>query len=412
VNIRSFIIQKYSEIFIANCKNAFQLFERNVEFDHLITGVSQKFLDLKSTIQLTKLLLLLHCEAFNNDQMIKIIFNEDLELIKSVLYNTKSDLISDGNIDIAVMSKHVHFNTQDGSNISPPNDRRPGSWVDTWDDVCRIQMVLSSLHAMTRFCLKHQLISVFESIIKGMAHLSLRSNAQKAVRTLRMVMPAKSSFSVSSLSARLELQLPEMCLSLVEAGGGGTATSFLCGIVHNRTLIRCKAVWMSAAVLRYHLRWLLDAPPAVLSSPTGGGPSIAPITSNPDEANSHYRSAVWSSLDLVFDGQQESLMFAFPDKDPRLEACIYAIDSCHSPSSGSNLSYLFTEALRQINAAIVLSVSISSGASNAREALARGIQLDKTLVDLVKRTKDVDARVELHQVSKFNHPDSILGLLF
>eukprot|EP01034_Spumella_vulgaris_P023474 gene23474-29691_t len=296
---------------------------------------------------------------------------------------------------ISLTQKKVHFNPQDGSNISPPNDRRPGSWADTWEDVCRIQDLLTSLHAVTQLCLKLNLVHVFEGLIKIMAYLSVRKNAINAVKLLRTIVTKTSpTFTVSSLTATLELWFPELCLVGASSGVGVLP---LWEIKHNRTLLRCKAVWMSAAVLRYHLRWLLDAPPAVLSTPTGGGPAVVALTTNPDEANSHYRSQVWSSLDLVFDSQQDSLLFAFPGKDPRLEACIYAIDSSHSPSSGSNLSYLVAEALRQINTAASLSSSVSKAGYSVQNLLERGANLDKALLDLVAECTDQHVRVEIFQ---------------
>lgn len=143
--------------------------------------------------------------------------------------------------------KRVGFVDVDGSSVPPPNDRRPQSWNSTFETLIRCDNFIESCEKIRRH---DTLVQLCIEVTK-----QLRKDAN-----LRHMKHSVSSIdiSVSEMKAQLSMLHCELAYSRGD-----------------KTDLRTRMAWMASSVIRFHLRWLLDPPPADISVPGVASSSIS-----------------------------------------------------------------------------------------------------------------------------------------
>ena len=249
--------------------------------------------------------------------------------------------------ETAKKTKSVMFSVGAGGAVSPPNDRRPASWVNSFSLCQKFHNLLMHVQTLSEnhdklssylwMACKHFLCDNEDSrddIIEG-------SNKVKAFFA---PLVDEGHISVASLArpfevckmAGLLLEELSMCLmpSLVPSAPPTDEETHTLPIVSE---LRHRSSWMASSVVRYVMRWLYDQAPYSVSTPSAAGPVVIP----------HSRSELQHSLLLESRGDQRlrSLCFALKEGEESEEPlpCLLDMDPAEmAPSS------LLSCALRQL----------------------------------------------------------------
>jgi len=169
----------------------------------------------------------------------------------------------------SVERKGVTFSNSDGSCVSPPNDRRPTSWVSTLAEANRIFGLVQGLQNIS--------LSGFSArVAVATRHLSQPDFAASAITLMEelSIFPCATNYdkrrNIESLQRITSLINNEL---VVAAGAGGCACS-------TTSVIRQRTSWMLSSVIRSTLRWLFDLPPPCISAPGAAGYIIIPFVRN------------------------------------------------------------------------------------------------------------------------------------
>ena len=247
--------------------------------------------------------------------------------------------------------KSVRFCDVDGSSVTPPGK-----------DCCHLPI----LRTMRRL---HGLIGKIEFIVKTVQATHLitadpgTSNLSPVIGLLlQCCVQLTDTLSAAAASRALResilLSIPPgevaalaglIGSEIVATMKAETSSSSLSGA---RTILRHRTAWMSTSVLRSQLRWLLDAPPALVSVQ-----SIC--SSNP--TNLPRRSLLHKMVSLCEGG--DVLSATDSSKKKRRKSDITVIDHTTLHPVEMTLSSLLAHALRQIYDAITIVVDSSAGAS-------------------------------------------------
>ena len=265
---------------------------------------------------------------------------------------TKSNIKNDGN----KKSKCVRFNSIDGSNTSPPNDRSQFSWFEIMSKAKELKELLFIVEFIGNSCLRYS-EKLFVALVKSLVYLQDMSNVMGATNKFNSLLEMK--VSSTEITSSVDVLLPDLCLLSLKGMLANSKISFV-GIT---TLLRYRFSWMISSVVRAQLRWLLDIPPPCISNPTHR--SISNPTQTHEELYHDYRSHCWSSINVdfeevpqVFDSissnSTEKKISVTGSAKQKLSKYLYEVEKTYLPEDGANLSYLFTCALRQILVPIVI----------------------------------------------------------
>ncbi len=190
----------------------------------------------------------------------------------------------------ASVKKSVCFSNDDGSCVSPPNDRRPASWASTFAaskrlyqlithvDTLRQQhpnaaaaLLLASRHFICENEDDKDCITTTKSAVQNFFLAFLQSHPGSMVDNAECVPRA---FEVSKIASLMHGEL-------ILSSNINSSSAFVSELRH-------RASWMASSVARFAVRWLYDDVPFSISTPSAAGPPVIP----------HCRSNIYKDLRL------------------------------------------------------------------------------------------------------------------
>lgn len=157
--------------------------------------------------------------------------------------------------------RRVAFVSTAGTCASPPNDRRPDSFMRTLEDATRLDAAVAQAELLA---------DMLSASTAGAGALSANDVMSALVRVASASTGA--SREVQRLASAVEKELAH-ALSL-RAVTQSTSTTFASTSQRPQSELRHRLSWMLSSVIRYSLRFVLDVPPAFISAPKEGGQYI------------------------------------------------------------------------------------------------------------------------------------------
>ena len=295
--------------------------------------------------------------------------------------------------------KSVRFCDVDGSSVTPPGK-----------DCCHLPI----LRTMRRL---HGLIGKIEIILKTVQATHLitadpgTSNLSPVIELLlqccvQLTDTVSAAAASRALKESILLSIPPgevaalaglIGSEIVATMKAKSSSSSLSGA---RTILRHRTAWMSTSVLRSQLRWLLDAPPALVSVQ-----SIC--SSNP--INLPRRSLLHKMVSLCEGG--DVLSATDSSKKKRRKSDITVIDHTTLHPVEMTLSSLLAHALRQIYDAITIVVDSSAGASQFVDTGYTDVVAAEYLTAAVTHHEGVNQVNSALDGMEHSHPQVIIKVL-
>lgn len=217
--------------------------------------------------------------------------------------------------------RRVAFLTAAGCSSSPPNDRRPESFLNTMADAQRLHQALGLCDELAALPLPG-----------GHAEGSGRPLVEALVRVAALPGLDREAAGLARIISE-ELQ-PRLDGQQSDEDGAQAPSP-----------LRFRLSWMLSAVIRYNLRWLLDVPPPSISAPPQGGDYLA---------IADVRSSVHTLIKVTPAPPAHSAVSLYTPSPPAAastsrRAKPAAVDHCHVDTADVPLSALVTYALRQMD---------------------------------------------------------------
>ena len=229
--------------------------------------------------------------------------------------------IANGNT--AVGKKSVSFSQDDGSAVSPPNDRRPASWVNSYTISQRFHALVLAMDSIIAGC---NLPSENKIVNGPLAASALfyacqcfrcdnedkQSSIDEAKSTIQSFFSVFLEHSPGVMTDSTTIPRPfeavKICGLLYEDLylARGSAPSSSPGPRQLSTL-RHRSSWMASSVMRFVIRWIYDDVPFNISTPSVAGPPIIP----------HCRSNMHKSLLLTSRADARLFELCHADKNAR-----------------------------------------------------------------------------------------------
>lgn len=199
------------------------------------------------------------CQSSNSQQLISIIkpLLKNIQLLSSY-DNDKQEVINN--------SKKVRFCSVDGSCVSPPNDRRPESWMNTFHNAQLFIEKQDHYSSLYEYLHSHDLLTIFMDTIQGVLFKTASASSLRD-----MIISHTSFHDIWSESES------KICLQILK-------DELLSHIHLYDSSLKCRTSWMFSSVIRYHLRWLLDPSPTEISVA-----AIATKLYDPENRSSFYK---------------------------------------------------------------------------------------------------------------------------
>ena len=221
--------------------------------------------------------------------------------------------------------RRVTFLTTAGCSSSPPNDRRPESFLNTMADAQRLHQALGLCDELAALPLPAPLSA------DGAAEGGGSPLLEALGRVAGLPGLDREAASLANI-IREELQpRPD-----AQQGDEGEAPV--------PSPLRFRLSWMLSAVIRYNLRWLLDVPPPSISAPRDGGDYLA---------IADVRSSVHTLIKVTPAPPAQPFVSLYTPSPPAAASAKRpkpaAVDHCHVDTADVPLSALVTYALRQMD---------------------------------------------------------------
>lgn len=165
--------------------------------------------------------------------------------------------------------RRVAFALEAGTCASPPNDRRPDSFIKTLHEAQTLYRAASLAEKLIEACSDARLQAMINVSTDG-------ANGDGIVITdvLRAVFNAASDPSVSNEETRLGMLVYDELKFVYLMNCNDGDENRTAAVASKPSVLRFRLSWMLASVIRYNLRWLLDVPPPFISAPVEGGDYI------------------------------------------------------------------------------------------------------------------------------------------
>ena len=201
--------------------------------------------------------------------------------------------------------RRIKFKEVCAASTSPPNDRLPNSHEEFEKTSISMFQMLECVSTICKMCNEGEENRLLRQFTISLHVISYRDNVASALRSLEMHsgmhVDEVRQVEVVDLASLLH---EELISRLRDASSSAVAAEqSLCSGEYVRSQLRHRSTWMMVAVMRYHLRWLLDEPPSRATTVVLTGKSPA------DSCRSELFTKVAMSPCNAFGGALDKLSF-------------------------------------------------------------------------------------------------------